>query len=88
MAMYWTCIWKKASGPEGVVSFFTNQLLGKHLKDSTGANMSYAPRWVYVFDGDGTPETVDPSELRKAVEALDKYTGYYQEVCCVLTATP
>jgi hypothetical protein len=36
---------------------------------------------VYVFDGDNTPETVDPSELRKAVEALDKYTSDYQDVC-------
>lgn len=51
-----------------------------------------------MFQNDNTPETVDPSELRAAVESLEKYTGGFGEVrnkhphrlgiCAVLSRSP
>eukprot|EP00123_Amoebidium_parasiticum_P009742 comp19680_c0_seq2/m.23350 comp19680_c0_seq2/g.23350 ORF comp19680_c0_seq2/g.23350 comp19680_c0_seq2/m.23350 type:complete len:583 (-) comp19680_c0_seq2:99-1847(-) len=41
-----------------------------HIEKAPGTG-----RWVQAFEGDHTPETIDPSEVRKALESLEKYTS-------------
>eukprot|EP00124_Ichthyophonus_hoferi_P004885 Ihof_evm1s602 gene=Ihof_evmTU1s602 len=41
-----------------------------HLEKTSGSG-----RWVQLLVGDHTPETMDPSDMRRALESLDKYTA-------------
>eukprot|EP01134_Creolimax_fragrantissima_P006311 CFRG6311T1 len=57
------CVWTRESD---VVDVYLEKVAG------TG------DRWVYVFEDDQTPETMDPSEVRGMLDALQKYTKISQ----------